>query len=647
VLLSAYSNYLVSQNSDSLIKILAESKEDTIKVKTLIEICNQQGDIPNLEKIKYAEEALSLSEKLNFQMGIITSKRAIGQYYIALGKYEEGLKYLNDALLLAEKSKDKIVMATIHNAMGTSCFYMGNFQASLSHFIRSAALFDKLKKPESLAEVAHNMGLVYYRTKDYQKARDYNNQAGIIYQQLKDTLGFSYTQSQFGNIAYDEHKYDTALVYYKRALKLTEKLKDPSYTITSLVGIGNVLFETGHYNEAMIYDRRVLEIARKIDDQNSVTIALLNLGKEYVALNKLDKSIEVLKEALLVAKKTGAKENEADAYSYLSETYEKKNDFKNALVYSRLYKQLNDSIFNEENAERINTLSAKYETEKKEKAIALLNAELSGKQEKQELLNAKVKEKNIIILSLIGGALLLFISVLLFFSHQKLKQKNKFQAELNEQQKNTASIVIQMQENERNRIARELHDGIGTFLSTLKINLQALENNLADKKMIPYKTNTGLIDKTAAELRKITKGLSNEVLLENGLAYAIQELVESINASGAMQLKLLTHGIDGRFDPILETNLYRIAQELINNSLRHSQATKVTLQLIDHDSFILLMLEDNGVGFTPQISGKNYTSGMGLRNIKNRIDFLGGTLKIESGLKKGSTFIVEVPRTAA
>src|SRR5688572_5847410 len=112
---------------------------------------------------------------------------------------------------------------------------------------------------------------------------------------------------------------------------------------------------------------------------------------------------------------------------------------------------------------------------------------------------------------------------------------------MNLQQKHTANAVIQMQENERSRIAKELHDGIGTYLSTLKINLQALENTVPPGKTPLYKNNTELIDQTSDELRRVTKNLSNETLQESGLTNALNELKERINASGATQINFLVN----------------------------------------------------------------------------------------------------------
>jgi signal transduction histidine kinase len=642
ILLLVFSRSL-AQNADSLRIVLANTKEDTMKVQYLLAIANQQGDIDEREREEYCKKALILSEKINYPKGIIVSHIGLATVDNNSGKYEEALDHLNTAIQLLMKYPNDRFLAQAYNSLGATSNAKGDYPAALSWYLKSLALYEKLGKKRTVADLIYNISVVYYATKNYDKAHEYTSRALVEYTLRGEKLFVAMAQNQLGNIAYDQYQYDTALVYYERALKVMEDLKDLSYAVESLTGIGNVYSETKNYDKAVLYHERALKAARETGDESWIANSLMNLGRDYRYTNNANRSEAMLKEAVALSEKTGAKKISCDAYLALAELYESRRNYKEALKYENLYAAWKDSLYNEENATLINDLNTKYENEKKEKSIALLNAKLSDEQKSQELLQAKVSEKNTIIGSVIGGTILVLISGFLFYSRQRLRQKNKFQEELNEQQKNTAGTIIQMLEDERNRIARELHDGVGTYISTLKINLQVLEHNIADEKLNPYKNNSALLDKTSEELRKITKGLSSEALQEKGLAPALHELVNSIPASDTLQVQFLTDETDHRFDALLETNYYRVAQELINNSMKHSRASKISLQLIDHDTDLLLMLEDNGIGFDMEQS----TMGMGLKNIRNRIGFLGGTFKIESILEKGSTFIIEVPKKAA
>lgn len=174
-----------------------------------------------------------------------------------------------------------------------------------------------------------------------------------------------------------------------------------------------------------------------------------------------------------------------------------------------------------------------------------------------------------------------------------------------------------------------------------------MEDAVSVEKAQQYRNTSLLVDKTSAELRNILKNLSSETLQENGLAGALQELTENVNRLGPTHFNFVSHGIAGRLDGIVEINLYRVAQELINNCIRHSEAAQATLQLIDHGHSILFMMEDNGKGFDPQLKKNDGHYGMGLKNILSRVTFIKGTLKTESVPGKGSTFIIEIPKQAA
>jgi signal transduction histidine kinase len=642
ILLGICLHSISAQNSDSLKLLLKTAKEDTNKINTLLAICSLRSTTDS-EMTVYATSAMALSKKQAYQKGIIGAHTWLGAACLGLANPDQALGHFSKALQVLLKFPDPKMTAFIYNNIGNAYTIKSDHPAALSWYQRSLRLYEELGNEKGEANACINMASVYSYTKNNEKARGYISRAAATYTRLKDTVQIIKAESKLGSIAYDLYQYDTALVHFERALKITEGLKDKSLAAFSYAGIGNIYFENEKTDKALIYHEKALAATPKSGNDYYRANLLINVGRDYAYLNKFGQSLSLLKESVALSQKSGAKKTTSEAYYHLAEVYELKKDYKNAMEYCFQYAALNDKLYSEEMASRINDLNTKYENEKKEKSIALLNAKLSDKQKTQELLQAKVAEKNAIILSVIGGTILVLISGFLFYSRQRLRQKNKYQQELNEQQKNTAGTIIQMLENERNRIARELHDGIGTYISTLKINLQVLEQNAADEKLVPYKNSTELLDKTSTELRKITKGLSNESLQEKGLAPALQELVSSIPSSDSMQVRFLTDKTNHRFDPLLETNYYRVAQELINNSLKHSQATKISLQLIDHDNDLLLMLEDNGVGFDQT---KN-SEGMGLKNIKNRIDFLGGTFKIESVPEKGSTFIIEVPKKAA
>lgn len=640
VILNLFQHFCIAQNKkmDSLLIILKTAKEDTNKVNTLIEICKQNGMIDDDKKKIYSENALQLATTLNFRKGMIMSRISVAVCSNNMGNYDKALTYVNEALNMAlENPNDKRTLADIYNIIGISYYYKGDFVSALPNFLKSAPLYETVGKKGRVANVEYNMALIYFENKEYKKAIEYTEKVIAIYDQLKENVMMANALTQLGNIYVAVKNYEMALKYFKESLELTENIEDKSYSMANFNGIGNILSNTQKYSEALTYHKKTFELAKASNDLRSMVSSYQNMGSDYFKLGKISESIDCLNQTVSLSKKIGTKNLTSNAYSFLSKIYESQNDFKEALKYKILYTELSDSIYNKENAIQINGLAAKYESEKKEKEIAQLNLDVLTKQK-------KVEEKNIIMYStLISSALLLALIVVLF-NRQQLKQKNNYQIELSKQQEANAIAIVQAQENERNSIAKDLHDGVGTFLSTLKLNVQGLENAVSIDKQPSYKNALQLIDTTAIELRNVMKNLSNETLKEQGLVGALTELVERVNRLGTTKIDFKHFGVSSRLENIIEVNLYRVAQELISNCIKHAKATQATLQLIDHETSVLLMLEDNGKGFKRENTPNNSDSGMGLKNISNRVAFIKGTFKVESASEQGTTLIIETPK---
>lgn len=203
------------------------------------------------------------------------------------------------------------------------------------------------------------------------------------------------------------------------------------------------------------------------------------------------------------------------------------------------------------------------------------------------------------------------------------------------------SSLLEGQEQERKRLAREIHDGIGPTLSTLKMNLANIQGDIEnidatlDQK---FQRSYQMIDEAADELRTISHNLMPKVLSDFGLVEAIDSLCDKIDEAG-LRVEFISIGLEERLNKVSELGLYRITQELINNTLKYGQAKKITVQLIKRDTGIRLMYEDNGKGF----DHKSISKGLGIMNIENRAKALAGRVIFDSQPSQGMTCIVDVP----
>ena len=199
-------------------------------------------------------------------------------------------------------------------------------------------------------------------------------------------------------------------------------------------------------------------------------------------------------------------------------------------------------------------------------------------------------------------------------------------------------------EKEQSRIAKDLHDSIGTFLSTLKINLQLYEDAVPTAQQKSYQNTLNLIDKISFELRNIMKNLSHDTLQDHGLGKAIEEFTGRLNDLKITEIKQYISDLSPKATEHIQHNLYRISQELLSNCIKHAKAKYASIQIIEDENGISLVYEDDGIGILPSlIDNRNASQSMGLKNIFNRVEFIRGVIQIDSNPKSGTTIIIEIP----
>ncbi len=340
-------------------------------------------------------------------------------------------------------------------------------------------------------------------------------------------------------------------------------------------------------------------------------------------------------DALQIASKNKIRSVERMAYKSLATLYIKSKNPK-AMEFYLKYDQLKDSIFSEESVKQIAEMQTKYDTEKKEQDNQLLTKENAVK---EAVIKQQATQRNLLLLSIIA----ILALALLLYNRFKLKQKTLFQEELNKQQALRSKAVIDAEEKERMRIAQELHDGLGQQLSAVKLNMSSLESSIdlkTNEQKLMMKNALEIIDDSVKEVRSVSHSMMPNALLKSGLAAAVREFLNRISSADKLKIELEIHGLNERLESTMETILFRVLQEIVNNIIKHSQATKVNIQIIRHDQELTLMVEDNGIGF--DIS-KIKSDGIGLKNIQSRIEFLNGTVDFDSQPQKGTTVIIEVP----
>ena len=276
----------------------------------------------------------------------------------------------------------------------------------------------------------------------------------------------------------------------------------------------------------------------------------------------------------------------------------------------------------------------------------------------QELQEASISrrtwERNVTIVGLVLTLVLAWLVVRIIRQRQKaatvLAAKNE---ELNrqrilellrEQELVSVHAMLNGQEAERRRIAQDLHDRLGSLLATVKlyfhIGREQLQQ-LPDKQQEKHRQGIALLDDACQEVRRIAHNMVSGVLMKFGLVAALQDMAQAITNSNKLHMQVMAHGLDDRLDIHMEIALYRMVQELVSNTLKHAQATELVVQLTRHEHSLNLLVEDNGIGFSPDQLKPG--QGLGLQGIEARAAQLQGTISIDSGLGSGTTISVDLP----
>jgi len=324
-------------------------------------------------------------------------------------------------------------------------------------------------------------------------------------------------------------------------------------------------------------------------------------------------------------------------YTLLGDIFAKTGRGDSAVKYYKAFTSLTEKLFSDEMAASFSRLQTKHEIGIREQQKALLMKE-------NELIRARENRIRIIAVALV---VVLALSALLFYllrNRQRLLQKRQMDAERMQQQELRTKAVLEAEENERVRIARELHDGIGQQLSAAKLNISGIAASVDltnDRQKLMMDNALSLLDDAVGEVRNVSHTMLGNGLLKSGLAGAVRDFINKITHSGSFKIDLEMVGMQDRLEPTLEMVLFRVLQELVGNIIKHAKASQVSIQIVRHETELVMLIEDNGIGFdTNQLSDFN---GIGLKNIQSRLAFAGGLAHFDSFPGKGTTVTIEVP----
>ena len=448
------------------------------------------------------------------------------------------------------------------------------------------------------------------------------------------------------SLVYEQkQEYQTSLKYIYDALDLNREVKDTVTEIRNAITIANLYHVLGKTERAIEFAEKNLAKCKLINAKDLCAEIYYQIGTFHERLTNYDRAIELYNEALANAK--GGSAQRSDIYYRMGESFAALDDHSQAFKFQRKFSLLNDSILNQQKLALTTRLSLEYQTLEKEKAITRLQRE----QQLRELRLSQQKRLSVALIAFIIAGLVAIFYVVRFY-RQKIKindlissqraqiDHQKIQHLENDLKIQSLESMVDGQEVERQRIATDLHDSLGGMLSTVKLQFDALQydhKKLSSDKA--FNKLNGMIDDACSEVRKIARNLKPSALENMGLEAAIRDLINRYQSSGNLEISFHCNKIDGKLSNDSKLHLYRIIQELLNNALKHSEAKEIDIQLNRQNGYLMLKVEDDGIGFNQE----KVEMGLGLGNIRSRVNVLKGDMSIDSQINAGTSIIIDFP----
>ncbi len=537
--------------------------------------------------------------------------------------YDTALHYLSQA-------GNKKMIAYTNLQIGSSFGGKLDFQSGTHYLLKAAGGYEDLKDSAMLISVYTALSNMFQGFGNFNSEKKYAEKAVTLVEQIHDTN----RDRRWGayallGISYDDNKeYAKALATH---IKNIDNAGNDWVLFLSYINVGVTLRKTNAYEKAESYFLQALPYAKKINDDNSFATVYDNLARTSLSANRYTAAKQYLDQALQYAQKTKDAQKLLDAYETGWLLGKATGDMRSALDFFTLRSVLKDSVLNAEKSRIVYNLQIKYETEEKEKE----NQRLQYVNALNEVEKKKAaSDKRRLIMGSIATLSLISVLFVLLYRNRIIKNK------LIEEQV-FVKAIMEGEQNERIRIARDLHDSIGQILSVAKMNISTLHYQLPENKIAG--ASADLLDNALVELRNISHNLMPEDL-NFGLFGAIENICENINTTGKTRVSLSVPEEIKQyaFEKTSMLTIYRIVQEVLNNMVKHAEANQIAIAVsMAQSNAISIAITDNGKGF--DTNELNRSRGLGWKNIAARVRMLDGKMQVHSEQLTGTKIDITIP----
>jgi two-component system, NarL family, sensor kinase len=606
-------------------------------------VMSRQGVLDSA--LSYYRQALTLEQKVGHRKGIMGTAQNMAEVFRKRGQLAQARDMYLVALDMANALEDDAAKALAYNALGAVHEQLGDMEKAVECLFNSLEISKRLDDRSGLRGSYYNLAHLYFEFDRLDKAHEYYT--AYMAECRKESSAAELAKGYSGLGIVHQNEPARSILYHDSALVILRRSQNLMGQSDALANIGSHHITLGNYASARRELQEAVAIARKADYPKGLGFSLRMLGR----LDRLQGDRRAgdlhLQEAVSVLEAAGHRTELAKALDDLSRLRQDEGRLDEALVLVQRGQRLQDSIMGEKQVEQwaLAEMREKYDAELRLSEIQELRA---AKALEEQQKRSNMWQRN----AMIGLAVLLLAGVFLLWrnlGHRKRLAKQD--TDLYEQRINdmlrqheirTLDATMEGQERERQRIAHDLHDRLGSMLSSVKLQFEALGSRgerVQHDEGQQYRKVFGLLDDAVAEVRRISHDMERSSLADFGLKGALEDLRKTLEVPGQLDVEMSFFGLEERLDRRVELTTYRIVQECVSNALKHARARSLSIQVMRSNDSVNLIVEDDGVGFDPAQT----SNGMGLGNMQRRATEVGGTVVVDAKPGRGTSISVDIP----
>ena len=609
--------------------------DDTAKVLELSDLCFAYRRVDADSARSFGQAALRLAKQLHYSRGEAQAYNDLAILHIDRSDFDSADSLLRRSLAIRDQLGDSSGMAAVHNKLGI--IYQARFmlEEALEENLQALRIYERIGPPANEATLLNNIAILQFNLQRLPAALATHQRAAEIRKRIGDEAGLAASRGNMANVEAQLGDTAAAIKNYEAAISYFREKDLHTELAVQLNNLAGIFMARGQLDQAAANYGEALKIRTGSGERKAMASSLIGMGGTRLRQGRTAEARQYLRQGLELAREVDARSEQMQALLDLARLYAQLDLGDSSFFFHQNYVALKDSVFNADMSERLAEAETKFETEKKERHIQVQRTEIAELERKSE-------RRKLGLVTAVGGSILVILSALLLLQVQRRRARAQRDAAIIAERETGLRGILEATETERKRIARELHDGVGQQLTGLRFRLEEIAAKVENDQPSLYGTMQEALmisNDAGREVREIAHTMMPRTLSELGLGPAVADMLKRTLGGSGITYELDHYGLEVRLPPEMETGVYRITQELVQNTMKHAQASHVDLQLLRNQGYFVLNYEDDGKG----LSIAPGHEGIGLSNIRERVHALRGKVTVENGELKGMRATIRVP----